>query len=320
MNNGNIEDFGQTRDEVCVASPELKEYHNSLEKTCERSILGDSPKQYTTNGEIYRPVGSTVGFLKSGVYDVNIDDHGVSFSNKVILSDHWLNFRDDLVVQVMDEIEKFWDSSEAFKKYGFLQRRGYLLYGPAGTGKSVLINQIIHQLISKDGIVFIGENPNILVAAIKIFRKIEPSRKIIVVLEDIDAIIQRYGESTLLSYLDGEDSSNYVINICSTNYPEKLDRRLVNRPRRIDRLIHITFPDAKMRSHFFKEKMGIDGEELDKWVTNTEKFTFAGLTELVISVKCLGNDFEVAIKNLRSLLDAKPSSENFDNNRKVGFV
>jgi ATP-dependent 26S proteasome regulatory subunit len=55
-----------------------------------------------------------------------------------------------------------------------------------------------------------------------------------------------------LSVLDGENQVDKVLNIATTNYPEKLDRRLVGRPRRFDRLIYIDMPNHVVRREYFK--------------------------------------------------------------------
>ena len=63
--------------------------------------------------------------------------------------------------------------------------------------------------------------------ALKVFREIEPNRSIIYIFEDIDSIIEHHGEDEILSVLDGEMQVNKVLNIATTNYPERLDRRIV---------------------------------------------------------------------------------------------
>ena len=200
-----------------------------------------------------------------------------------------------------------------FKQYGFLQRRGYLLYGPPGTGKTVLVKQIIDRIVKDKGIVILSNAPPSIVSkALQYLNRIEPTRQIVCVYEDIDAIIGRWGEAELLALLDGEDSTDHVLNIATTNYPEKLDKRIISRPRRFDRIIKIGYPDAEMRKYYFKHKMpDISDEELNSWVKNTDEFTFAALTELVISVKCLGNNVDAAINGLKLLLGNKPNSSEF---------
>jgi len=41
-----------------------------------------------------------------------------------------------------------------------------------------------------------------------------------------------------------------ALNIASTNYPEKLDRRIISRPRRFDRILRIDAPDARVREAY----------------------------------------------------------------------
>lgn len=282
-------------------------------------------KQFTDLGSgIFTMCGRTMKTLISGVYSINIPQNGIPmYINKDIKSDTWINFHDDLINEILAEIDAFWQSGEKFKKYGVLQRRGYLLYGPAGTGKTILIKQIMAKIIKDNGIVFLcNGSPSSLVRGIEFYRKIEPQRKIVVVMEDIDTIIKSYGEDAILQYLDGEDSNDCILNIASTNYPEKLDRRLVQRPRRFDKIIKIGYPDDKMRSSYFSEKLGITDDELQMWVDGTKNFSFAALSEMVISVKCLDVEFEKAKEALSSMMKTIPDSKEYeqDYNDKKPFL
>src|SRR5262249_23195198 len=77
---------------------------------------------------------------------------------------------------------------------------------------------------------------------VALFRQVEPDRPIVCVFEDIDAIIAVYGDSDLLQWLDGNQQVDRAGNLASTNYPEKLDRRIIARPRRFDRILRIATP------------------------------------------------------------------------------
>jgi SpoVK/Ycf46/Vps4 family AAA+-type ATPase len=103
-----------------------------------------------------------------------------------------------------------------------------------------------------------------------------------------------------------------VVNLASTNYPERLDRRIVARPRRFDRLLKIGSPDARLREAFFARKLPeLTRARLACWVELSEGLPFAALTELVISVECLGHDLEAAAETLRELDRQTPSSDEF---------
>jgi SpoVK/Ycf46/Vps4 family AAA+-type ATPase len=146
---------------------------------------------------------------------------------------------------------------------------------------------------------------------------LQKDRPIVCLFEDIDAIVNKYGEDELLSLLDGETQIDRVLNIATTNYPEKIDKRIVARPRRFDRRIKIGMPSEKVRQVYFQKKLKIDKSEIDKWVESTDSFSFASCAELVISVKCLGITFDEAVEILRKLMDNKDSSD--DDREMMGF-
>ena len=104
----------------------------------------------------------------------------------------------------------------------------------------------------------------------------------------------------------------------TTNYPEKLDRRLVARPRRFDRVIKIGMPGKEIRRVYFNKKLKVSESELDKWVAATEGFSFAACAELVISVCCFEKPFESAVKDLDAMMTTKISSSDY-NSEKLGF-
>jgi SpoVK/Ycf46/Vps4 family AAA+-type ATPase len=143
-------------------------------------------------------------------------------------------------------------------------------------------------------------------------RQVEPDRPVVCIFEDIDAIIRQCGDSQLLQLLDGNAQINKVVNLASTNYPERLDRRIIARPRRFDRLIKIGPPEARLREAYFARKLPeLTPAQLDHWVELSNGLLFAALAELVISVECLGHDLQSAAATLHQLDRHTPSSDEF---------
>ena len=101
--------------------------------------------------------------------------------------------------------------------------------------------------------------------------------------------------------MDGNHQVDKVVNIATTNYPEDLDKRLVSRPRRFDRLIKITSPGEAMRMEYLARKLGSTHThaEIERWVRLSDGLSFAAMADLVISVCCLGNDLEKTVAVLR---------------------
>jgi hypothetical protein len=263
----------------------------------------------------FKVCGRTTDILPAGAYTVGTDNCGNPvFQGRDLQVDELIHFPDSLPAKVQGEIKKFWAMGERFSRYGFLHRRGYLLYGKQGCGKSSLIHQIVSDVIADGHLAFFCQYPNNFIYCMQKFREVEPQRPIVCVFEDIDAIIQHYGDADLLQWLDGNHQVDKAVNLATTNYPEKLDRRIVSRPRRFDRILRIDAPEAKLREAYFARKVpDLSPAELAKWVELSDGLPFAALAELVISVCCLGNELEEAAKLLKSLDAHNPSSLEFAN-------
>jgi SpoVK/Ycf46/Vps4 family AAA+-type ATPase len=271
---------------------------------------------------VYEVCGGTALQLPAGAYGVAVNQYGeVQVVARDLQVDDLIDFADSLPAKILHEIENFWSLGENFRKHGYLHRRGYLLYGPQGSGKSSVVHQVVHRIIKAGHVAVFCEHPGLLTRAMEMFRKIEPDRPVVCLFEDIDAVIETHGDSELLQWLDGSHQINKVINIATTNYPERLDRRIVSRPRRFDRIIKIESPTPSIRETYLSRKLpnlAADGA-LAHWVKLTEGLSFAALAELVISVACLGNGLEETIRVLRQLDDQQPSSKDFDRPGAMGF-
>jgi SpoVK/Ycf46/Vps4 family AAA+-type ATPase len=198
------------------------------------------------------------------------------------------------------------------------------LYGDPGCGKSGIIQLCIKHIIEKkNGIVInIKDEDEIryfseFITTIKI---IEPDRPLIVILEDIDSLAgeDRYSTTKLLNILDGIKQIENVVYIATTNYPEKLQERITNRPARFDRRYQVEMPTREVREAYIKSKLtaeDLDRINIDEWIQLTENMSLSHLKELIISVIVMGKTFEESIKHLGDLKNAPRIKKG----SKVGF-
>ena len=146
----------------------------------------------------------------------------------------------------------------------------------------------------------------------------------IVLMEDIDNILE-YDRSTLtkvLNMLDGIKQIDKVVYIATTNYPEKLQERVSNRPSRFDRRYKINKPNAKVREFYIKNKVSkedLKKIDIKKWVEQTKGLSISHLRELIVSIIILGNTFEKTIADLKSM-SKRVSSKDDDTDRAIGFM
>lgn len=267
-------------------------------------------------------VGKTTDTAFSGYYDINVPyDEPLQLIPHNIQTDDLIIFKNSYVETIIDDINSFWDKASVFESNGFLHRRGVLIYGKNGIGKSKILNIIINYLIEYGGIALNADTkPKHLESAISLIRDIEPDRPIICLFEDIDELLAKYGENDILSILDGNKSTNHVLNLATTNYIDKLPKRLKSRPRRFDRIIKIELPDENIREQFFRQKMNVDEKELKNIVKKTAGFSIAALTEVVISMTCFDMSLEETCKIVSSQLNFEDTYDEYDTSPEVrGF-
>lgn len=152
--------------------------------------------------------------------------------------------------RILTDIEEFIQSAEWYSDRGIPYRRGYLLHGPPGSGKSSFISALAGHLDYDIAILNLGERGltddrlNYLLTTV-------PSRTV-VLLEDVDVAFGNRRTRTdpdgyrganvtfsgLLNALDGVASAEERILFLTTNYAERLDAALV-RPGRVDLTVRI---------------------------------------------------------------------------------
>jgi len=279
------------------------------------------PNQWAAIGsKSFKAVSVTHNKLPPGCYSITRDNHDEQpiYIGKDIKNDDIYTFKDNITEPFLKEVNEFWGKQKTFKDNGFLHRRGYLLYGPAGTGKSSIVWQVARDVINRGGIVFVCDNPKFFTDGLRMFRKVESDRPVVCVFEDIDAIIHKYGDSDILQLLDGDNQIDRVINIATTNYPELLDKRIVSRPRRFDRIHKIEVPSDSIRIQYLKKKLP-KSQNQSEWIKKTKGLSFAALTESIISVLCLGNDLDKTVQILKDIESKEPKSSDFGSKSSIGF-
>lgn len=254
--------------------------------------------------EQYRPSGPREETLAPGVYEVGSDPSGLYFQRIRVVSDDLIEIDKEVGDRVLGSMRKFWASKNEYVKRGILYKRGILLWGPAGSGKTSIIALLMKELIKNGGLVILCRLASLTSYAISVFRRIEPDRNIIVIAEDIDEIVQHQGEHALLALLDGENQVENVVNVATTNYPERLGARIINRPSRFDERILVDMPNVEGRRrylHHITRTENMPGEMLERWVEDTEGFSVAHLRELAVAVFCLQQEYETTLDRLKSM-------------------
>lgn len=269
----------------------------------------------------YMPVGATVTKVPAGVYETFAIPGMWGLEHLPIASDGIYLLPDMATDTVLKEVRKFWTSEEKYRAHQLLYKRGLLLWGPPGGGKTVAVKLLMNELIKQDGIVIMASNIQLTTMCLKAIRRIEPKRNLIVVFEDIDEIISYNGESGVLSMLDGENNVDNVLNLATTNYPEKLGARIINRPSRFDRTIKVGMPTEEARKAYLEKATngGLSAQNLVQWSMDTDGLSIAHLRELIAAVYCLDQEYDDVLKRLKEMATPIKGDDGFKS-KNMGFV
>jgi transitional endoplasmic reticulum ATPase len=177
---------------------------------------------------------------------------------------------DDVKQYLKEAVEWPLKNPEAFKRFGITPPKGILLYGPPGSGKTLLGRAVATEseanFISVRGpeifSKWVGESEK---AIREIFRKARMAAPSIVFLDEFDSIAPARGMdisdsrvterviSQLLTEIDGLVTLQNVVVIAATNRPDILDPAVL-RPGRLDRRIYVPPPDENARLRILEIK------------------------------------------------------------------
>ncbi|GAB4839232.1 hypothetical protein Ancab_028760 [Ancistrocladus abbreviatus] len=271
--------------------------------------------------KLYTYNGRGTGRGRSPWQSVNLD-HPAKFGT--------LAMDAELKKMIVEDLERFLRRKVLYKKVGKAWKRGYLLFGPPGTGKSSLIAAMANYLnfdVYDLELTEVRSNSDLRRLLVS------TSNRSIIVVEDIDCSIdlqkkvkqsislqprhspypnQDNNEVTLsglLNFIDGLWSScgDERIIIFTTNHKDRLDPALL-RPGRMDVPIHMSYCTPCGFKMLSSNYLGITEHSLFPQVEQlmqTTKVTPAEVAEQLMK----NDDPNIALRALISFLQEKESNE-----------
>merc|ERR1711959_528849 len=184
------------------------------------------------------------------------------------------------------------------KTLGVKPPRGVLLYGPPGSGKTLIAKAVANET---GAFFFLLNGPEIMSKMAgeseanlrRAFEEAEKNAPSIIFIDEIDSIAPKRDKSSgevekrvvsqLLTLMDGMKGRNNVVVIAATNRPNTIDQAL-RRFGRFDRELDIGVPDDNgrleiLRTHTKNMKLAPD-VKLEEVAANTHGFVGADLAQL----------------------------------------
>lgn len=179
------------------------------------------------------------------------------------------------------QVDTFFDSKEAYARLRLPHRRGILLTGPPGNGKTTAI-RIIASRRPEPFFIFSLTDEAERDQIDDAFDRALYDAPSILCFEDVDSLFEKPGTlSHFLNRLDGLHPCDGILLLATTNHPEKLDAALTRRPSRFDRVYVLGNPAPQERRRYLGERLGAAFDE--RLVRLTEGFSLAQLKEVWVS-------------------------------------
>lgn len=180
---------------------------------------------------------------------------------------------------VLSQVEKFWGYRDRYMKLGIPHKRGYLLHGKPGTGKTTILTEVVHRVIEMGGVAINLPNSTSFEAvgvAMRDIHKLDGPRPICLYAEDVDVYEDN---NEFVNFLDGTSELDGVIVIGTTNYIDEIPDRLKDRPGRFDEVHEVVPPEGGERAkliNFYtralREEYGEDyGKEIMKFADSMDR-------------------------------------------------
>jgi hypothetical protein len=198
----------------------------------------------------------------------------------------------DLKERIRQDVGGFFGLRDTYERYRIPWKRGVILLGPPGNGKTHIVKALVNSLgvpclyVRSFKSQYGTDDGNIQ----QVFRRARNQAPCILVLEDLDALLNDGNRSFFLNEMDGFASNAGILTLATTNHPERLDPALLERPSRFDRKYTFDLPALAEREAYIlmvseglEEALKVAPEHAARLARSTEGFSFAYLKELFVS-------------------------------------
>jgi len=246
-----------------------------------------APVQHNTGADLYpgyRPITHSAEELTSSTGVASIDELSL----------------DDDILEAIKEIEQWLTLKDWYKEKGIPWRRGWLLTGKPGTGKSTLVKSLAKTMDVP--VMYFDLSTFLNSCFMSAWKEQSANTPFIALFEDIDAVFNKRDNlnktvnggltfDCFLNAIAGADTTDGIFTVITTNDITKIDPALAvvdehggtSRPGRIDRILDLKTLSSASRTKIAKRILKDHSQSfIDTVVSSCDGFTAAQFTEVCV--------------------------------------
>jgi len=160
---------------------------------------------------------------------------------------------------IKNNVLDLFNYADTFRKFGISMKRGIILHGPPGTGKTQVCKAIANEANVSVLYVLPSDFQSDRGGVRRVTQMAKDLAPCILIIEDMDWIAKNRHSSMiagftmeLMNQLDGLEEFGEIVTIGTTNALQDLENAVKNRPGRFDRVIEIPYPKQEQREAMIK--------------------------------------------------------------------
>ena len=198
---------------------------------------------------------------------------------------------------IEEDVRQFFDNIELYTRFNQPGSRRLLLVGEPGGGKTSAAHELAIKYSQNMCVVIATDLKSLMMHTFNISKSNMPT---LAILEDAESTIP-WGNSDILNYLDGVNqpkTEKGCYTILTTNFPQRIEPRVLKRPGRIDRIVKFGVLDQinslRCIRHYFQDILFNVKKDDDKVIEEILKQTY----EQIVSTDSETGMTGAQIKNL----------------------
>lgn len=235
--------------------------HMGPTTTCKLDVLAGSREAATLTRQAIEELVAEHDIVRGQVIAFGTSEHRgnelITFLPRPTLAEWQIVLPDGVLAGIQDHVIGIAEHAEQLLAAGQHLKRGLLLFGPPGTGKTHTVRYLMSRLPDTTVVVLTGAAMRFISQAAALARRFQPA---MVVLEDVDLVAndRSFGPAgnpllfSLLDAMDGIGADADVTFVLTTNRAEVLERALADRPGRVDLAVEIPRPNPIGRERLLR--------------------------------------------------------------------